>query len=186
MFEPDHVADPDPFATCGEEASKPPQELAVDEGGSNDNAHDNSKRRSKWFSLDGNKEAKGTNYGGIARGAISMSNVYLANSMIHLACKAAGGFDPEGERCVNNQLTIYGMKPAALISNIAVASSVLSALLMPLFGAIIDYTPHRKWVGVGTAALLTIITGIQIGTVDVSILLRWTFLCNYVANFSAA
>jgi len=164
MSEPDHVVDPYSSAD-GEEVSTKKQELAVD-GGSNVNANDDSGKCCKWLSFYGNKEAKGTNYGGIARGAISMSNVYLANSMIHLACKAAGGFDPEGKRCVNDQLMIYGMKPAALISNIAVAASVLSSLMMPLFGAIIDYTPHRKWVGVGTAAVLTIITGIQIATVD--------------------
>eukprot|EP00536_Pseudo-nitzschia_multiseries_P012624 jgi/Psemu1/244750/estExt_Genewise1.C_4920042 len=95
-----------------------------------------------------------------------MSNVYLANSMIHLACKAGGGFDPEGQYCLNSQVTVYGMKPAALISNIAVAASVLSSLFMPLFGAIIDYTSYRKLVGVGTAAALVIITGIQIATLE--------------------
>jgi len=135
-------------------------------GGEVESGEQSGNNSSRCLSFDGNQDAKAVNYGGIARGAINMSNVYLANSLIHLACKASGGFDEAGLQCVNPGLNIYGMKPAALISNIAVAASILSALMMPLFGAIIDYTPHRKWVGIGTAATLTIVTGVQIGTVD--------------------
>jgi MFS-type transporter involved in bile tolerance (Atg22 family) len=98
---------------------------------------------------------------------VSMSNVYLANSLIHLACKQGGGFEGENERCTNYNVTVYGMKPGALISNIAVIASVLSALLMPFFGAIIDFTPHRRMVGVGTAIGLGAISAIQIGTNEV-------------------
>ena len=123
-------------------------------------------------SLDSKKEVRGVAFNGIARGAISMSNVYLANALIHLACKASGGFDETGTRCVNPNLNIYGMKPPALISNIAVVASVLAALTMPLFGAIIDYTTHRRLVGIGSAAGLVIITGVQIATLDVR------FLCH--------
>lgn len=118
------------------------------------------------FSFNGKADVRGVNYAGIARGAINMSNVYLSNSFILLACKAAGGANEEGTRCMDGQLEIYGMKPAALISNIIVAASIMSALVMPLFGAIIDYTSYRHWVGIGTAATLTIVTGIQIATVD--------------------
>jgi hypothetical protein len=115
-----------------------------------------------------NQYAKGVTFNGVARGAINMSNVYLGNSFILLACKAAGGADDTGSRCINRDVQIYGMKPAALISNIIIASTIISAFCMPLFGAVIDFTPHRKWVGIGTAAALTIISGIQIGTVYVS------------------
>lgn len=120
------------------------------------------------LSMNMNQYAKGVTFNGVARGAINMSNVYLGNSFILLACKAAGGADDTGSRCINRDVQIYGMKPAALISNIIIASTIISAFCMPLFGAVIDFTPHRKWVGIGTAAALTIISGIQIGTVYVS------------------
>lgn len=122
------------------------------------------------MSLENNPEARGVNFNGIARGAISMSNVYLGNSMILLACKAAGGANEAGTMCVNRSVEIYGMKPAALISNIAVAASLLAAFMMPPIGAIIDFTPHRKRWGVIMAVLLAVISAIQIGTVEVSLL----------------
>jgi len=121
-----------------------------------------------YCSFRGHRESKGINIAGVARGAISMSNVYLANSMIHLACKQGGGFEEGKEFCTDYSVEVYGMKPGALISNIAVIASVLAAFLMPIFGAVIDFTPHRRMVGVGTALILFAISAIQIGTVEVS------------------
>jgi hypothetical protein len=118
------------------------------------------------FSHDGKSEVKGIIYGGVARGAISMSNVYLANAMIHLACKAGGGFDETGTRCVNPDVTVYGMKPYALISNIAVVASILASVTMPPAGAVIDYTSHRKSVGICSAIGLVVISAVQVYTVD--------------------
>lgn len=145
-------------------------ETAGDEQGPGDddgNTSNGNNNRCGCFSFQGHRESRGINIAGIARGAISMSNVYLANAMIHFACKKGGGFEIEGqEQCTNYNVTVYGMKPGALISNIAVIASVLSALLMPVFGAIIDYTPHRRMVGVGTAVCLAGISAIQIGTVE--------------------
>lgn len=119
-----------------------------------------------YCSFRGHRESQGINITGIARGAISMSNVYLANSMIHLACKQGGGFEEGKEFCTDYSVEVYGMKPGALISNIAIIASVLAAFLMPIFGAIIDFTPHRRMVGVGTALVLFAISAIQIGTVE--------------------
>jgi MFS-type transporter involved in bile tolerance (Atg22 family) len=105
---------------------------------------------------------------GIARGAISMSNVHLSNAFLYLACKEGGGFG-EGEnslRCVDPDVRVRGMKPASFVSNILIAASVLSAIMMPPTGAIIDFTPHRRWVGVVTAVLLAVISGVQIATVE--------------------
>ena len=119
------------------------------------------------LSHDGIEEVRAITYGGISRGAISMSNVYLANALIHLACKASGGFDETGTRCVNPNINIYGMKPYALISNIAVIASILAALTMPPTGAIIDYTPYRRQVGIWSAVLLVVISAVQVATIDV-------------------
>jgi hypothetical protein len=66
------------------------------------------------------------------RGGVVMSNIYLATSLIYLACKDAGGVDPMTDECVNSDLTVHGMKPSALISNIALVSGLLSAFLMPV------------------------------------------------------
>lgn len=124
------------------------------------------KRRRCSMTFHGNKDAIAINYLHIARGAVLITNFYLTSSLIHLACRAAGGFGPDDLKCVNNQLEIYGMKPAALVSNMILISTLLSTFFMPVFGAIIDYTTHRKLAGVMTAGILAVITGIQVATVQ--------------------
>ena len=125
-------------------------------------------KRCACLSLDKNPQARGANFNGFARGSLNMSNVYLANSFILLACKEAGGANEAGTVCINPSVEIYGLKPASFISNIAVAASILAAFIMPPLGAVVDFTPHRKTVGILMSVLLAVISGIQIGTVDVS------------------
>lgn len=97
---------------------------------------------------------QGYNALGIARGPIVMSNIFLSSSLIYLGTQAAGGEDQK----------IYGFLPGSLVVNIAVASGLLSAFLVPFFGALIDLTPHRRLVGILSAALIIIIQAIQIFT----------------------
>ena len=47
---------------------------------------------------------------------------------------------------------------------IATASGILAAFLMPLIGAIIDYTPHRKTAGILSAVMIWLIQFAQIWT----------------------
>jgi MFS-type transporter involved in bile tolerance (Atg22 family) len=93
-----------------------------------------------------------------------MANIFLASSFIFLACDEAGGIDPDDGTC-DEDATARGFKPSALIANIAVISGILSAIFMPFFGAIIDYTDHRKLTGILSAFLLIAIQAVQIGTV---------------------
>jgi len=60
---------------------------------------------------------------------------------------------------------VYGFKPVSFITIIVVIAGVMSALLMPIIGAIIDYTPHRKTAGVFSAGIMIMIQAAQIGTV---------------------
>jgi MFS-type transporter involved in bile tolerance (Atg22 family) len=95
-----------------------------------------------------------------------MSSLFLSTSLIFLASEAAGCLDDEGkvaETCTNN---VYGMLPAALVTNIAILSGLLAAFLMPLVGAMVDYTPHRRALGITVAFLIMLIQAIQIGTVS--------------------
>ena len=103
---------------------------------------------------------------GIGRGALIMANLFLSTSLIFLASEAAGCLDDEGkvaDTCTNN---VNGMLPAALVTNIAIVSGLLAAFLMPLAGAMIDYTAHRRAVGITVAVLMISIQAILIGTVS--------------------
>lgn len=116
-------------------------------------------------------EAKGYNALGYGRGSVVMSNIFLASSLIYLACEEAGGLvtDEDGNKTCDSDLagSVHGMQPASLITNIAVISGLLSAFFMPIIGAIVDFTPHRRLMGILSAALLTAIQTTQIGTVSV-------------------
>mmetsp|Transcript_14349 Transcript_14349/g.23229 ORF Transcript_14349/g.23229 Transcript_14349/m.23229 type:complete len:543 (+) Transcript_14349:110-1738(+) len=116
-----------------------------------------------WLSFQSVSEAKGYNLSGLANGGVIMSNIFLASSLIHLACDEAGGLDPESGTC-DSQVSVRGMKPSSLITNIAVISGLLGAFFMPVFGAIVDFTPHRKLTGIVSVIVLTLIQAVQIGT----------------------
>jgi MFS-type transporter involved in bile tolerance (Atg22 family) len=90
-----------------------------------------------------------------------MSNVFLSTSLITLAERSVGCID--GEQCSGE---VYGFRPSSLITIIATISGVLSALLLPFIGAIVDYTKHRKLLGVIVAFVLISVQAIQIGTVE--------------------
>ena len=119
-------------------------------------------------------EATGLALNSIARGAVGMSSLFLGPALLILAqnaAKEAGGCnttsynnDDNGgqEECSGDEGRVYGMRPSSLLTNIGIFSGVFSAILLPLFGAIVDHTPHRKAIGQWAAILLSIIKGIEI------------------------
>lgn len=104
---------------------------------------------------------------GTARGAVVMSNIFLASSLIFLASEEAGCLNEEGDKVLDDcDNKVHGFKPASLVTNIAVITGVASALFMPLVGAMVDFTPRRKAVGILSAVLLLLIQAAQVGTVS--------------------
>ena len=95
-----------------------------------------------------------------------MSNIFLANSFLYLANDEAGCLDDDGEYIEDCSNKVNGFRPASFLANIAMISGLLSAILMPWIGAIIDYTPHRRKVGIIASVLMIAIQIAQIGTVS--------------------
>lgn len=119
-----------------------------------------------WLEFHGCREARGFAFLGTARGAVVMSNIFISTSFIYLASEEAGCLNEKDEvleDCVNK---VYGFQPPSLVANVAVVSGLLSAILMPLIGAIIDFTPHRRLTGIVAAAFLVVIQAAQIFTVQ--------------------
>ena len=69
-----------------------------------------------------------------------MSNVVVNAALLELANQAAGCTTGD-EECTG---TVYGLTPASLIANIAVASGLLAAFFMPVMGVILDFTSYRR------------------------------------------
>jgi MFS-type transporter involved in bile tolerance (Atg22 family) len=91
-----------------------------------------------------------------------MSNIFLSTAFIYLASYQAGCVDEEGVVDDDCDGRVHGMKAGSLIANIAVISSVLSALFMPLAGAMIDCTRHRRGIGILTVSSMVVIQGVQV------------------------
>ena len=116
---------------------------------------------------DGNRDAIGMSWLAPGRGMLVMSNVFMSISLLWLVKNAVGCYDETTQSMIPEcDKEIHGMKADSLITNIATLGAVLSALFMPICGAIVDYTPYRKQVGVGTALLLIVIQAVQIFTIQ--------------------
>ena len=102
----------------------------------------------------------------IGNGSVLISNVFLASSLNYLAHQEAGCVDPATGRLTEcNNTRVYGFYPSSLVNNIYAIASLAAAFFMPFFGAIIDYTDHRRLSGRMVAFLLWAIQTVQIGTV---------------------
>jgi UMF1 family MFS transporter len=118
-------------------------------------------------------EATGLALSSMARGAVSMSTIFLGPALLRLAKNASRAAD--GSICddrdddENNadeydesSCRVYGMRPTSLLTNIGIIGGLLSCVLTPYFGSIIDHTNHRLLVGRTSALILSCIKGIEI------------------------
>ena len=121
----------------------------------------------RWYKFSNCRRAQAYNICGLGRGALVMSNIFLSTSLIFLASKEAGCLTEDGDEVLDScDEKVKGSSPTALIANIAVVSGVLSALFMPVAGACIDYTHHRRNTGIMSALLMILIQITQIGTIS--------------------
>jgi len=105
-----------------------------------------------------NKEATGWAYNSAARGVILIGAVFLGTALLGLASEAAGcTYDEE-----NCRKKIHGLTPSSLLTAMITISGFLGALVMPIVGAIVDHTRHRKTVAVWTGVFLVVINSVQI------------------------
>jgi UMF1 family MFS transporter len=94
--------------------------------------------------LDGNPEAIAWALDSLASSTIfAGSGAFLITALLKLA-KDAAGCELESLECNN---TIYGMKPASLVSTLATVIGLSAAIMMPVVGAMVDTTPHRLRIG---------------------------------------
>lgn len=100
----------------------------------------------------------------MGNGPVLMSNVYLSAALLTLAEKEIDCYHADDDIDHDECGDVYGFKPSSLITNIGTITGILSALLVPFIGAIIDCTDHRKKLGVLAALMMIVIQAAQIGT----------------------
>ena len=125
------------------------------------------------------------------KGAIFISQVWLLAALIYFAFDAADcegtsevcaapvnatqsspasatcsserfGGDDDGDDGDDSQCRYWGVNPGTLVSQAISIGSLLSALMMPIFGSIVDHSPHRLLMGKVSTALLVFVNFMQI------------------------
>lgn len=109
----------------------------------------------------GNKEALGWALDGIGRAVQFIgAGAFLGTALIRIAKEAAGCATepPEGETVIPEcNEKVYGIKPSSLLTTYTMIVGVASACLLPLIGALVDYTSYRLKVGRAVSFLFTIL-----------------------------
>lgn len=101
------------------------------------------------------REALGWTLDAAARGVVVMGTaVFVSCELLRLAKAAAGCEETGGEEatCENR---VYGMRPTSLLTNIMTVQGLISAVIMPLIGSVIDHTKYRRAVGRISGGLMT-------------------------------
>ncbi len=86
----------------------------------------------------------------MGNGVTVMSMVFLSSALMSIA------EDDHDE--------MFGLKPSSLITAIGTVSGILSAIILPFMGAVVDCTPYRRKVGVVFTIILISIQTIQIAS----------------------
>jgi MFS-type transporter involved in bile tolerance (Atg22 family) len=100
-------------------------------------------------------EATGWAMDSAARGPMNQIGSYVGSAILFMATASAG--------CQNaNQCSVGGLKPSSLLTLTSSVTGVVAAVLMPIIGAVIDHTRHRKLVASASAFLVVLLTGLQL------------------------
>ena len=118
----------------------------------------------KFFRFDNNVDATAIALDNFARANILMASVFIGPALLELA-KAQAISECEGndDSICAETARVHGFLPSSLLTNIATVAGLVSALVLPLAGAVIDHTPHRRLVGLYSSLGMSVIKAIEIG-----------------------
>lgn len=121
---------------------------------------DLSNEKIAWWKMGGNTDSQGILMDQIATAPLVMSFLALSAAIIVLAEEDAGCKDLDDEESCDG--TVWGVKPSSIVTLTNGIMGILSALAMPIAGAIVDYTSKRKSLGYWSAMLIIFINFLQI------------------------
>ena len=107
--------------------------------------------------LENSSEATGWAMDAAARAPLNQAGTFVGTALLRLATEDAGCTRPA--TCEN---TVYGLKPSSLLTMTTAVVGIAGALLMPVFGAVVDHTRYRKLVASVSACIVVVIAGCQI------------------------
>jgi MFS-type transporter involved in bile tolerance (Atg22 family) len=120
-------------------------------------------------------EVMGWTLDAATRGVILIATaVFVSSELLRLAKEATGCMGTDEERFDDDvvyeescdEARVYGMRPTSILTNIVTVTSLLSAIIMPLVGSIVDHTDHRRAVGSISAAAIAIFILVQMLVIE--------------------
>ena len=87
-----------------------------------------------------------------ARGPINQTGSFLGSVILRFAAMEAGGRD----------MPIYGFKASSLLTMSTMIVGIFAGITMPVVGALVDHTDHRKSLGAISAAVTVVAVGLQV------------------------
>ena len=109
----------------------------------------------------GNPEAFGWCLDSIGRAvAFAAAGAFLFPALLRLAKEDAGcetDPPPGSNKVPDCDERVYGIKPSSLLTTLIIVVGIISAVLLPFLGAVVDYTDKRLKVGKITSAILCIL-----------------------------
>ena len=109
----------------------------------------------------GNGEALGWAFDSVGRSSAFIgSGAFLGTALLLLAKEAAGCSiekDPLTNEIPECDERIFGIRPSSLLTTYTMVTGLLSAAMLPLMGAMLDYTPYRLWFGRFLSALFCVL-----------------------------
>jgi UMF1 family MFS transporter len=147
-----------------------------------------------WTNMEGiplQKEATGQGMDAAAKGILHVSTAFLGPALIQLAYTSAEErFCQEQDNVDNDNtcspteadLRVFGLRPSSILTVSSVTATAVAAVALPLIGALIDRSSHRKTVGAATAYALVFFNAIQVMLSQQNWPLFW--LSKTVADFT--
>ena len=97
-------------------------------------------------------EATGWAMDSAGRGPLNLVGSYVGTAILRLAIMEAGGPDNPVK---------WGLKPSSLLTLMSSVIGVVAALFMPITGAMIDHTSHRRLLGIVSGIFAVGLIGVQ-------------------------
>ncbi|KAL7470861.1 hypothetical protein ACHAXS_011143 [Conticribra weissflogii] len=105
------------------------------------------------------EEATGHAMDVAARGTINQTGTFVGAALIRLAIADAAS----NPNCANPMTCpVYGIRPTSILTVGNIITAVIAGVTMPIMGALVDHTDHRKIMGAASAFIITLSVGLQI------------------------
>jgi UMF1 family MFS transporter len=128
-----------------------------------------------WTNVEGiplQREATGQGMDAAAKGILHVSTAFLGPALIQLAyadaeerfCKDQyNGVNDGDYNCTptEDDLRVFGLRPSSILTLSSVVATAVAAVALPIIGALIDRSSHRKTVGAATAYALVFFNAVQ-------------------------